>query len=85
VRDGDFVARTGGDGLQLVLGAVDPEARGRHIYTQLTLAGMAWAREQGLNWILAITQAGNIPAQRSWVAAGLSPSDATSTFHLWLT
>jgi ribosomal protein S18 acetylase RimI-like enzyme len=77
-------ARTGGDGVQLVLGAVDPAARGRHLYTQLTIAGMEWAREEGLNWILAITQAGNIPAQRSWMAAGLCPTEATSTFHLWL-
>jgi GNAT superfamily N-acetyltransferase len=78
-------ARAGGDGAQLVLGAVDPAARGQHLYTQLTIAGMAWARSQGLRWMLAITQAGNIPAQRSWVAAGLSPDSATSTFHLWLT
>jgi len=77
-------ARAGSDGVQLVLGAVDPAARGQHLYTQLTIAGMAWARENGLEWILAITQAGNIPAQRSWVAAGLSPDSATSTFHLWL-
>jgi GNAT superfamily N-acetyltransferase len=77
-------ARSGGDGARLVLGAVDPAARGQHLYTQLTLAGMAWARDEGLEWIFAITQAGNIPAQRSWVAAVLSPDSATSTFHLWL-
>jgi ribosomal protein S18 acetylase RimI-like enzyme len=76
--------RTGSDGVQLVLGAVDPTARGQRIYSQLTIEGMAWAREKELKWILAITQAGNIPAQRSWVAAGLSPDSATSTFHLWL-
>jgi hypothetical protein len=78
-------ARTGSDGVQLVLGAVGREARGQHLYAQLTVAGMEWARDEGLKWILAITQAGNIPAQRSWVAAGLGPTDATSTFHLWLT
>jgi GNAT superfamily N-acetyltransferase len=77
-------ARAGSDGVRLVLGAVDPTARGRHVYTQLTLAGMAWARDKGLKWIIAITLAGNIPAQRSWVAAGLTPDSATSTFHLWL-
>jgi GNAT superfamily N-acetyltransferase len=77
-------ARAGGDGARLVLGAVDPAARGQHLYAQLTLAGMAWARGEGLKWMSAITQAGNIPAQRSWVAAGLSPDSATSTFHLWL-
>ena len=75
--------RTGRDGAQLVLGAVDPAARGQRLYSQLTIAGMTWAKEKGLRWILAITQAGNIPAQRSWVAVGLSPASATSTFHLW--
>jgi GNAT superfamily N-acetyltransferase len=78
-------ARVGGGGVRLVLGAVDPAARGQHVYTQLTIAGMGWARDEGLRWILAITQVGNIPAQRSWVAAGLSPDRATTTFHLWLT
>jgi GNAT superfamily N-acetyltransferase len=78
-------ARIDGGGARLVLGAVDSAARGQHVYTQLTLAGMAWARAQGLRWILAITQVGNIPAQRSWVAAGLSPDSATTTYHLWLT
>jgi ribosomal protein S18 acetylase RimI-like enzyme len=77
-------ARIDTGGVRLVLGAVDPAARGQHVYTQLTLAGMGWAHDRGLRWILAITQVGNIPAQRSWVAAGLSPDSATNTYHLWL-
>jgi len=77
-------ARIDGGGARLILGAVDTAARGMHVYTQLTLAGMAWAHDQGRQWILAITQVGNIPAQRAWVAAGLSPDSATATYHLWL-
>jgi len=68
---------------QLVLGAVLPSAAGRQLYSRLTLAGGAWAGEQGRLSLLCVTQLGNLAAQRSWARVGLQPSAAFYTFHLW--
>jgi len=68
---------------QLVLGAVLRGAAGRQLYGRLTLAGAAWAGEQGRLSLLCVTQLGNLAAQRSWARVGLQPSAAFYTFHLW--
>jgi RimJ/RimL family protein N-acetyltransferase len=68
---------------QLVLGAVAPWANGRGLYGQMTLAGAAWCRERGLERLLAVTELGNLPSQRTWANLGMKPSASTYTFHRW--
>lgn len=77
-----FRAVSGTEG-QLVLGAVADWARGHGLYGQMTLAGAAWCRGRGLRTLLAITQLGNLPAQRTWANLGMKPVAAAYTFHRW--
>jgi hypothetical protein len=69
---------------RLLLGAVADWARGQQLYTEFALAGMAWARDAEAREISAITQLTNLPAQRSWLRAGMVPQDSWYTFHGWL-
>lgn len=69
---------------RLQLGAVARWARGHQLYTELALAGMQWARDAGATEMSAITQTTNLPAQLSWLRAGMTPRDYWYTFHGWL-
>ena len=60
-----------------------PWANGRGLYGQMTLAGALWCREQGLETLLAITQFGNLPSQRTWANLGMKPTASAYTFHRW--
>jgi len=68
---------------ELVLGAVRPGARGRGLYTQLTLAGVQRLRAAGATRFVTSTQLSNWAAQSAWVRAGLRPYRAYHTFHAW--
>lgn len=68
---------------ELVLGAVHPDFRGRGLYRELTLAGFDWARAHGAERFTAVTHLTNLPAQRSWIRAGMMPVDCWHTFHRW--
>lgn len=69
---------------RLQLGAVASWARGHQLYTEMALAGMSWARDAGAVAMSAITQTTNLPAQHSWLRAGMTPRDYWYTFHGWL-
>ena len=69
---------------RLQLGAVAGWARGRQLYTEMALAGMSWARDAGALEMSAITQMTNLPAQHSWLRAGMTPRDYWYTLHGWL-
>lgn len=69
---------------RLQLGAVADWARGHQLYTEMALAGMAWAREAGAVSMTAVTQTTNLAAQHSWLRAGMTPRDFWYTFHGWL-
>ena len=68
---------------ELVLGAVSPGARGSGLYRELTLAGMYRLQSLGAGSLITSTYLGNWGAQKSWVAAGLSPYAGYHTFHRW--
>jgi hypothetical protein len=68
---------------ELLLGAVSPGARGSGLYRLLTQAGMHRLQSLGASRFITSTYLGNWGAERSWVAAGLSPYAAYHTFHRW--
>ena len=68
---------------ELLLGGVRAEARGRGLYTQLTLTGMNRLKAAGATRFLTSTHLGNWSAQAAWTAAGLHPYRAYHTFHRW--
>ena len=68
---------------ELVLGAVLSAFRGRGLYSEMTLAGMEWARARRAQHFTAVTHLTNLPAQRSWIHAGMLPVASSHTFHRW--
>ena len=68
---------------ELLLGAVAPRARGSGLYRTLTQAGMYRLQSLGATRFITSTYLGNWRAEKSWVAAGLSPYAAYHTFHRW--
>ena len=54
--------------------AVLPDARCVGAGRALAHAVMAWAREQGYEWVGADWRSANIEADRTWRAAGFRPS-----------
>ncbi|TMD14628.1 MAG: hypothetical protein E6I96_09045 [Chloroflexi bacterium] len=68
---------------ELSLGAVAPQSRGRSLYKELTLAGIAWAGARGAQRFTADTQIQNYAAHRAWAGAGMTVASAAYTFHKW--
>jgi len=68
---------------ELLLGAVLPSARGRGLYRDLTIAGMARMQAAGATRFVTSTHLSNWGAQAAWTAAGLRPYRGYHTFHRW--
>lgn len=58
----------------LAYAAVPPEARGLGVGRALADACLVWARDSGYEWVAADWRSTNIEADRSWRAAGFSPT-----------
>jgi hypothetical protein len=67
----------------LVLAAVDPSTRGRHIYTGMISLGLRVLKREA-EIAETGTQITNYPVQRAWVRLGLKLSSTTHVFHKWL-
>lgn len=63
--------------------AVSPEARGKGIARALIIEALRWCQRRKMARFLISTQITNIAAQKVWIRAGLEPSYAYYTFHVW--
>jgi len=67
----------------IILNAVDEQARGRGVYTQLLLTALQYALSKSCKRVLISTQVNNFRVQRVWIANGFVPVEHYYTFHLW--
>lgn len=67
-----------------VLGAVSSEFRGRDIFRILTVAGLQWGQNLGLQWEEHNVLCTNYPVNRSFSGLGFRIIRSFTTMHLWL-
>lgn len=71
---------TGADG-RIDLTAVAEAHRGKGHYRSMVQAALAWAREKGLQRILATTQINNLGSRRTWTSEGFRPGKSVYVLH----
>ena len=66
------------------LGAVTNKSRGKNIFATLTLDGLSWGVDMGLDWMEHNVLINNYPVNRVFAKIGFISSASFLTFHLWL-
>lgn len=62
---------------------VAPDAQGRGLGRALVEGAVVWSRERGLERVMVVTQARNVPALRTFEGCGFRTDDVGLWFHRW--
>ena len=73
----------GSDG-RIDLTAVEKSQRGRGFYRVMVNRSLIWARDNGLNRMLATTQIDNLGSRRTWCGEGFKPTGSWYVLHAFL-
>ena len=66
------------------LTAVEKSQRGRGFYKTMVNKSLIWARDNGLNRMLATTQIDNLGSRRTWCGEGFKPTCSWYVLHAYL-